>query len=239
MHRFIIVALVAVLAASCDRFPDNGLQIGGMLPFDDDCAVDPGTDLRRSGGVWDVGVMVDGVALSTNYLVTPLLENYIVSRATDIQAQQNNLQVTNLEILLQTPDGLDLVLPAGLPNPYTTTASSSLPVAEDGSFTSGSTISIAVPADYEVPVRNAVDAAGFTQLIIVIRAIGTTMGGFTQKSAAFFWPVTLCEGCLDICAAGVELTDAQVTELDASCSPGQDTFVYCSDTSLIPMDSGN
>ncbi|MEM7137197.1 MAG: hypothetical protein AAF500_11490 [Myxococcota bacterium] len=223
MHRFIIVALAVLMVASCDRFPDNGLQVGGMLPLEDDCTVDPATELRRSSGLWDTKVL-------RNYIVTPLLENYIVSRALDIQAEQNNLQVTNLEITLQTPDGLDLVLPEGFPNPYSVTATTVLPAAVDDGFTSGTTRSVGVPQDYELIVADAVEAAGFDQVIVVMEAVGTTMGGFTQKSGPFFWPVTFCFGCLDFCATQEQadsLTDEQIARLDASCQPGQDIYPYC------------
>lgn len=223
MYRFIIVSLLVFTVVGCDRFPHNGLQIGGMLPLEPDCVIDPGTDLRRSSGLWDYKVITD-------YGVAPLLESYIISRATDIQAEQNNLQVTNLEILLQTPDGVDLVLPEGFPNPYSVTANAVLPVAVDDSFSAGTTRSTGIPDTYELQVVAAVQAAGFEQVIIVMHAIGTTRGGFTQKSGPFFFPVRLCFGCLDLCpteAAGEALTEADQERLDASCQPGQDIYPYC------------
>ncbi len=169
MHRFIFVVLAAFLVASCDRFPDNGIQIGGMLPFEDDCTVDPEADLRRPFGIWDVGAPTGGAL--QGYFVTPRFESYLISRATEIQAEQNNVQVTNLEITLQTPDGVRLNLGAGLPNPYRTQATTNLEVAEDDGFTTGATISIGIPIQYRDAVAQAVDGANFDQVIVVIQAV--------------------------------------------------------------------
>ncbi|MDH3656461.1 MAG: alkaline phosphatase family protein [Myxococcales bacterium] len=230
MHRFIIVALAVLAVASCDRFPHNGLQIGGMLPLTgEECAADPSDDSRQTGGLWDVATPFGTLPRAAVYVVSPLLESYIISRATDIQAEQNNLQVTNLEITLQTPDGANLVLSEALPNPYRVAASANLPAAVDDSFTSAAAITVAIPELYRQAVADAVFGAGFNQVIVVIKAIGTTMGGFTQNSAPFFWPVTLCVGCFDLCptqAAADALSEPERTALAAACVPGQDG-PYC------------
>jgi hypothetical protein len=238
MDRFIIVALVVLTVASCNRFPDNGLQIAGMLPVEDTCVLDPSTDVRQTLGIWDVQAPFGTDPRIAQFGVTPLLENYIISRSIDIQAEQNNLQVTSLEITLQTPDGLNLVLPEALPNPYSVTASVSLPVAEDGSFSSGAAFTIGVPPSYRQAVADAVFGAGFDQLIIRMRAKGTTMGGFTQTSGPFFWPVTLCDGCFDICPtqqAANALTELQIAALLSACLPGQDGYVYCQFVPELPL----
>jgi len=230
MHRFIIVALAVLTVASCNRFPDNGLQIAGMLPLEGDCTLDSGTDVRQTLGVWDIQAPFGDFPRIAQFGVSPLLENYIISRSTEIQAEQNNLTVTSLEITLQTPDGANLVLPDGLPNPYSVTASASLPVAVDDSFSSAAAFTIGIPPSYTQAVADAVFAAGFDQVIINIRAVGTTMGGFTQKSGSFPWPVTLCDGCFDLCPTQQDannLTELALAALLASCLPGQDGYRYC------------
>ena len=226
MHRFIIVALAVLTVASCDRFPHNGLQITGMLPLEENCSLDPTTDLRQTRGLWDVADPAGDFPRTAQFWVTPLFESYIISRATDIQAEQNNLQITNLEVTLETPDGERLELP-GLPNPYTVTASANLAVAVTDSFSSSSTFSIAIPPSYRQPVRDAVFGAGFDELIVAFKAIGTTMGGFTQNSATFFWPVQLCEGCLDLCPSQAAADALSGEELPTTCLPGQDAYPYC------------
>ncbi len=227
MHRFIIVALAVLAVASCDRFPHNGLQITGMLPLEENCSLDPATDLRQTRGLWDVAAPAGDFPRIAQFWVTPLFENYIISRATDIQAEQNNLQITNLEVSLETPDGERLVLPDTLPNPYTVTASANLEVAPVDSFSSSATFSIAIPSSYRQAVADAVFGAGFDELIVAFKAIGTTMGGFTQNSAMFFWPVQLCVGCLDLCPSQAAADALSGEELPTSCLPGQDAYFYC------------
>jgi len=237
MYRFIIVALAVFAVASCNRFPDNGLQIAGMLPLEGDCTLDPGTDVRQTLGVWDIQAPFGDNPRISHFGVSPLLENYIISRSTEIQAEQNNLQVTNLEITLQTPDGVNLVLPEALPNPYSVTASANLPAAVGDAFSSGAAFTIAIPPSYRQAVGGAVFAAGFDQVIINMRAVGTTMGGFTQKSGAFLWPVTLCDGCLNLCPtqqAANDLTELALAALVGSCLPGQDGYPYCQFTPELP-----
>lgn len=220
MHRFIIVALAVLTVASCDRFPDNGVQIGGMLPLEADCTVNPSTELRRSRGLWDI-------ALNSEYTVNPLLQGLYISRALDIQAETNNFQVTNLEIVLQTPDNVDLVLPSPLINPYSVTASAVLPATEDGEAALATTSSTGIPASYRDAVSQG--TAAFGEVLIAMEAVGSTVGGFTNVSDTFFFPVRICNGCLNICPEGrtTPLTDEERAELAASCRPGQDIYVYC------------
>ena len=164
------------------------------------------------------------------YVITPRLENYLISRATDIQAEMNNLQVTGYEITLTLPNDEPLDL-GDLPNPYSVNDSAVLPAAEEDSFSIGATFTVAVPSDYRQPVTAAVFGAGFNSFLIVARATGTTMGGFTQKSGPFYWPVSICDNnCLDLCptqAAGDALTDEQLGALRDACTPGQDGEPYC------------
>ena len=231
MHRLCLPVFGIVLVASCDRFPDNGLQVGGMIPFNDNCLVDPNNEARLAGGLWDTESTA-GFPIPRNpeYVITPLLESYLVSRALDVQGEQNNLRITNFEITLQTPDGVDLVLDGGLPNPYTVAASANLPVGVEGEPSQASAIAVAIPSTYRGAVAGAVSDRGFNQVIVVMSAVGTTMGGFTQKSAPLFWPVTLCDACRNLCPtqqAADNLTDAQIEELQNACVPGQDNFFYC------------
>ena len=66
----------------------------------------------------------------------------------------------------------------------------------------------------------AAATAGSTTILLDVRAIGTTNGGFTQKSPTFRWPVDLCTACLTVPTCTQE-------EADASCLPGQDIWDYC------------
>ncbi|MEM8605652.1 MAG: hypothetical protein AAGF92_01005 [Myxococcota bacterium] len=225
------------MVASCDRFPDNGIQVSGMLPFEDDCTVDPATNLRRSSGVWDIEFGLGGgvFALNGDYIVTPLLEGYFVSRALEIQAETNNFEVTNFDIWLLSPDDQPLVLPDTLPNPFRVPATAVLPATEDGTPSSAATGATGIPVAYATAVNDALAALNFNQVIVDMKAVGETRGGFTQISNSFRWPVRVCEGCLDLCAPGTPLTEEELQLLTDACAPGQDGFFWCSNEGLIPV----
>jgi len=218
MSRFIFVAMVlAVTVAGCDRFPDNGLQITANLPPDDSCVWSADQDARLLGGLYDIFYPSD-------YVIAPLLRSYLTSNALEFQGDVSNLQVTNFDITLLLPDGTLPALPEGLVNPYRVDTSAVIPGNEQGG---GSTEEVAaaigIPASYRDALRAIAVETGFTSVLLEIRAIGTTTGGFTQTSGPFRWPVTLCEGCLAV----DDLAQCATDEVVDSCLPGQDTWPYC------------
>lgn len=217
MHRFIIVALAVLSVVGCNRFPDNGLQIAGMIPPDDDCTVSADTEVRLARGLWDV-------AVARNYVISPLLLNLIISTAIEFQAETNNLQVTNFEITILLPDGTRIDFGEGFPNPYRVDTSAVIPVAPEGGESSEVAVAYGIPVTYQQAVADAAMQAGFPSVLLDIRAEGTTMGGLTQKSGSFFWPVDLCNGCLQAPAAAC---DPMADEVLETCRPGQDGDQYC------------
>ena len=215
MSRFILVAMVlAVTVAGCNRFPDNGLQIAANLPPDDSCTVTADQDIRLLRGIYDL-------AYPSDYVIAPLLKSYLTSAALEFQGEVSNLQVHNFDITLLLPDGSVPALPEGLVNPYRVNTSAVIPGNEQGGGSSEEVAAaIGIPASYQDALRGVVAETGFASVLLDIRAIGTTAGGFTQTSGAFSWPVDLCDGCLENCTATAE-------ELDGSCLPGQDVWPYC------------
>ena len=207
MSRFILVAMMcSMTVAGCDRFPDNGLQIAAMLPPDSSCTFSSSQTTRLLGGLYDVGV-------GGSYVIAALVQSYLISNALEFQADQNNLQVDNLEITIVLPDGSLPALPG--PNPYTVTTSAVLPAnAAIGSFSEEVAAAVGIPEAYGPAL------AGLTQVVLEIRAGGTTFGGFSQRSAPFRFPVTICSGCL------VKAT-CTTAEAEEQCFPGQDTFFAC------------
>ena len=218
MSRFILVAMVlAVTVAGCNRFPDNGLQIAANLPPDDSCTVTADQDIRLLRGIYDL-------AYPSDYVIAPLLKSYLTSAALEFQGEVSNLQVHNFDITLLLPDGSVPALPEGLVNPYRVNTSAVLPGNEQGG---GSTEEVAaaigIPASYQDALRAVVAETGFASVLLDIRAIGTTAGGFTQTSGSFSWPVDLCDGCLAVDDPLLCLAD----DVLESCLPGQDIWPYC------------
>jgi hypothetical protein len=215
MSRFILVAMtLAVTVAGCNRFPDNGLQIAAMLPPDDSCLFVAEQDIRLLRGLYDISVPAD-------YVIAPLLQSYLVSNTLEFQGEQMNLQVTNFEITLLLADGTEATLPDALPNPYQVSTSAFLPANQSsGGVSEDVAVGTGIPASYRDALAAAAATAGSTTILLDVRAIGTTNGGFTQKSPTFRWPVDLCTDCLTVPTCTQE-------EADASCLPGQDIWDYC------------
>jgi hypothetical protein len=220
MSRFILVAiLLAVTVLGCNRFPDNGLQIVANLPPDASCVLGNDQDTRLLRGQYDVSYR-NAAGEPGDYVIAPLLASYLISNALEFQGEQNNLQVDNFDITVFLPDGTVPPLPEGLPNPYRVSTSAVLQANEAGSFTQEVAAAVGIPGTYQTALFEAAQAAGFASILLEIRAGGTTFGGFSQRSAPFRWPVDFCEGCLNDCFADAD-------QLDNSCLPGQDIWLYC------------
>jgi len=215
MRRIILMAMVlAVTVAGCNRFPDNGLQISANLLPDDSCFVDPTQEERLLGGLWDTSYRRPTDGEPAEYTIALQLQSYLVSNALEFQGEQGTIQVDNYDITILLPDGSTPDL-GGLTNPYRVRTSAVIPPAEEAGADPVPAVGAAtgIPADYQ----DALVALGVSEILLSIRAGGTTFGGFSQRSAAFLWPVRLCQGCLDLCGA----------EDVNFCLPGQDVWAYC------------
>lgn len=218
MSRFILVAMMlAVTVVGCNRFPDNGLQIVANLPPDDNCTVGSDQDTRLLRGLYDVSYR-NAAGDPADYWMAPLLTSYLISNGLEFQGEQNNVQVDNFDITVFLPDGTVPPLPEALPNPYRVSTSAVLQANEAGASTQEVAAAIGIPGTYQAALFEAAQAAGFTSVLLEVRAGGTTFGGFSQRSAPFRWPVDFCEDCLNNCFAD---------NLDESCLPGQDIWLYC------------
>lgn len=221
MSRFILVSMmVAVTVAGCNRFPDNGLQIAASLPPDDACVLSADQDSRLLRGIYDLSYVAPGGTGPSDYVIAMLLQSYLITNALEFQGEQANLQVTNFDITLLLPDGSVPTLPEGLVNPYRVDTNAVLPVSEGGTPSEEVAAAIGIPGSYQDALRGLL-AAGYTSVLLDIRAGATTYGGFSQRSAPFLWPVDLCEGCLGVlCETATDLDED-------SCLKGQDIWPYC------------
>jgi len=223
MSRFILVATtLALTVAGCDRFPDNGLQIAAMLEPDDNCELST-SSRQLSGGLYDVSA-------PTDYVIAPLLWSYLISNALEFQAEPSNLEVNRFELTLLLPDGSKIDVPG--PNPYSEATSAFIAANRAAQAVSQAwSVGTGIPVAYQDALRAIAPVPGSTTqrttILLDVRAIGTTVGGFTQTSARFRWPIALCNGCL---------TKAECTqeEADAGCFPGQDGNYYCESISAPP-----
>lgn len=213
MYRIILMAMVlAVTVAGCNRFPDNGLQITANLRPDNDCFVSPDQEERLLGGLWDTSFRPPSGEIP-GYTIALQLQSYLVSNALEFQGDQSNIQVDNYDITILLADGSQPDL-GGLVNPYRVRTSAVIASTEAGGDPiPGVGAATGIPGEYQA----ALVALEVDEVLLSIRAGGTTFGGFSQRSAAFLWPITLCEGCLNNCAA----EDVNL------CLVGQDVWPYC------------
>jgi hypothetical protein len=175
--------------------------------------VDPDQDERLLRGIWDISYRAPGGGIP-DYGIALQLQSYLVSNALEFQGDQNNLQVDNYDITILRPDGSKPDL-GGLTNPFRVTTSAVIPTTEPGGDPiPGVGFATGIPGDYQ----DTLVALGLNDVLLSIRAGGTTRGGFSQRSAPFLWPITLCSGCLNNCAS---------EDLADSCLPGQDVWPYC------------
>jgi hypothetical protein len=220
MRRFILVALMAVPVAGCDRFPDLSIQVAAnLLPSDSSCTITADQEDVLLGGTIDLSVTRD-------YVINPQIESYLIDNSLDFQGTQNNMQVDSLDITILLPDHTRPDLGADLPNPYQVTTSVVIPPSTSpGSPSFGAASAIGIPSSYYDALSAIVSSTGFTSIVLEIRANGTTSGGFSNQSPSFFWPVYFCNGCLGIVCE-------EAGQLDDSCYPGQDVWQYCA--SVVP-----
>ena len=223
MRRFILVALMVVTVAGCDRFPDLSIQIVANLPPSaGDCTVMANQTEVLFGGTFDLAP-----SNGRPYFINPQIESYLVNNNLEFQASQNNMQVDSFDITILLPDHTQPDFGADLPNPYRVTTSVVIPPATSaGSGSLGVASAIGIPASYYDALLNIESSTGFESIVLEIRANGTTAGGFSQQSPAFFWPVYFCNGCLGTtCEPPLVVGDPAPD----SCYPGQDIWQYCAE----------
>ena len=149
MSRFILVpmmlaATLAVTVAGCNRFPDLSIQVVANLAPDRNRLRSD----RRSGHgarVWSHRPS-GSLGVRWSYVITPLVESYIVSNALEFQGQQGNMQITDFEITIVLPDGSLPDLGEGVPNPYKVQTSAVIPANQSpGSVSARATFAVAIP----------------------------------------------------------------------------------------------
>lgn len=207
----------ALIVGGCA--PGNpGLVIGGIVAPSDypDCVYDTANAHYLTG-------VLDVAAVTVEYRVVPLYFNQLLNLSTNgsttagpPRADPNVITVSSAEVELRDVTGAPLALP-GFPNPFSVPATGFIP-SSDGTTAGSATGAITVipPVYGEVLRTTAID----TDIIVAIRAVGTTAGGADVLSPEFEWPVHVCLGCLFACQV-----DSDGEPLCApSCTPGQDSL---------------
>ncbi|HSN81547.1 MAG TPA: hypothetical protein VLS88_03125 [Polyangiales bacterium] len=227
MRRFILVALMAVTVAGCDRFPDLSIQVvANLQPDESDCSIAADQEEIWLAGIYDLAYQ--NVVGPRDYVITPKIESYLVDNTLEFQGQQGNIQIDGFDITLLLPDGTKPELGADLPNPYRVTTSAVIPANEaPGGVSFGAAVAVGIPASYYSVLVDIVNTTSFQSIVLEVVANGETAGGFRQQSPPFRWPIQLCSGCL----AAVCDEPAQLLDPVQECPTltGQDGWQYCAE----------
>lgn len=236
--RLPMVAMVLLLGACAEN--RQTLFVRQVQVPNEDCAIPSEPEsTARTGGLLDV-------AFQGEYVLTPLLQNQMISRedSESLRVETNGVQVDGAIVRLYETSNPDL--------PPEETA----PVLEFFSYASsyvgpqsnGSTAFTAIPPEYtrsdevyerlcgfkvgETPPREIVTR---TDLVLIGATVqGMTSGGIAVESPEFLFPVSLCCGCLAACTADADSPDSSGPDCCGTdevttppCNRGQDEFVDC------------
>ncbi|NOY94310.1 MAG: hypothetical protein GXP55_24290 [Deltaproteobacteria bacterium] len=209
MRRSQVNVLMIVLAtalAGCTADNASVFIEGDVIPE----IQDVGCDVTVDGTLLTSGVY--NIDLAAPYSIFPVYANQLLSRATDIRADPNGVQIMGAEIELQDQGGTPLDFPT-LPNPFSIPTSTYVPsgdVGEPGRAVGELQI---IPEVYRVSMPAEVRRA---VILVSVKVFGRTNGNIDIQSGVWQWPVQLCgDGCLFECL-GLDGTEV------VSCQPGQD-----------------
>ena len=162
-----------------------------------------------TAGMYNVTHATDG------YQLFPLVENRLINRSTQLDANPNDVRLTEAEITLLTSAG-DPISTSG-PNPFTTIA--------DGFAVSGG---VAVPQITVIPTSYLPDLQAFVgggtdTIFIRLQIVGETLGGVDVVAPEWDYPVDIISGNEGFqCVGEIEGAELVGTE---GCYIGQDFVV--------------
>lgn len=176
------LAAVSSLALGACADGDGGtLFIAGIVEPDDECILPGNPDTFRSRGF----VNVD---LANGFTLTPLVTNGVVDPSTlnDSTAPQATINVQSADVsLLNVSD--ELLDFGGSPNPYSVTATASIPGSESRPMAFD-----AIPEAYLDALPGAVGlTSGTTSVVLAVQLRGRTAGGESVITPEFKYTVNL------------------------------------------------
>jgi hypothetical protein len=177
-----------------------------------EAVLDTSSASRAQRALRPAGIRYFLVVQVTNQMLD--LSNNVYPLRTD----QNYWVAQEAEVELRGLDGELLTLPGGLPNPFRVPAMGGVPSAEDPDTPGRGLVSVEVfPSLYGEAFLDQ-DATIYVR--VTIR--GTTVGGSTQPTGPFTFPLRLCNGCLFQCATD----EMGMPRTALSCVPGQDAVSF-------------
>jgi hypothetical protein len=222
MVRFVILLFVLPLVVGCaDDAGDGALRVMRNTAVGDTCTVESSlTGLGRSLGTIEVNSPAD-------YLLTPVIQNFASSASGKLISQRTAfLEGARIDLSFDKPDLFTAAELENLEATGVTKFSSpfSAAVAPDNGV-SGVGFSI-VPVELLKILAPKLGPAGSAVVNVRLKVFGK-MGGGEVESETYFYPVTVCDGCVTgkfffTCGAkGVTVRKGN------ACNPFQDGPVDC------------
>lgn len=235
------VALVAGMAAPACSTSDESesIFIRGMLAppttrTNGHCTYtnDPSQPFRLGGGVFDLG-------LSSAYTPVLLVGNQLLSRGdqNSARAESNRVNIEAFEVeITDTSDkriGAFRSPATGIVDPQGSNEPSYAVVA---GILIDSTVSAAIAKDLPKAPLTWEDRQVTKNVLVYVRAVGSTLAGTEVKSGAYKLPVTVCNGCLVSFATAYDPATQTIncqkpftegTDVVRPCELGQDELVPC------------
>jgi hypothetical protein len=234
----ILLAAAALSIAACDQDERSSVYIQGRAASssDTECTYAPGGEFQLGDGVIDVGPEYAGFL---RYHLPLYLRNDMQQPVgTGQVASGNDFIVENVRVRVNpssytsryhpNPPLLDFGALGGAPA-RASVAHSGPPVEAGGG--ESATVIEAIPSDLGFVIQQAAAAAGpgLQRIVLGISIEGRTNDGTEIDVPEYFYPITVCQGCLPrvVCVA-------PLVETFVGCgAPGQDVAPVCVDPATL------
>lgn len=229
MRRTLIAISLAGTSALAGCAQENpGFFIQSAVALDDACMFSA-SSATIGTGVFDIGYR----NTETDQPIRPYTLNLVV-RSNIISRNQGNrsaprpdsaavtLQSADIRIYKGAPGTEDHELIGGSAAERSVAVNGYIPTALDGSPGRGAITVEAIGYEAGAALAGTYADQDPEQLVMGIRLYGKTVGGHDVETDEWFWPFTICDGCLEV----TPLPDQALDPEAFGCSPGQNGYVW-------------
>jgi hypothetical protein len=184
------------------------LVIDAHLELSSECAPDLERPIGSGVGVFDIGIDAGGEC-AVPYRLNLRVRNLLTERVLVSQVDVLLMNVQSQPLLFDDDDVF-------LPNPFSLSVSGSIAAAIDSEPGSDAIVAEAVPSAY-APYLSDFDE---DQITVRVQLSGETLNGEPVRSNVFDYRVSICTGCLSMCASRFDSAVVQEM-LSESCVAGR------------------
>jgi hypothetical protein len=227
MRRTLIAISLAGTSALAGCAQENpGFFIQSAVALDDSCAFSA-SSATISTGTFDIGFNNDGTPIRP-YTLNLVVRSNIISRnqgnrsAPRPDSAAVTLESADVRIYKGAPGTEDYELISGSAAERSVAVNGYVPTAVDGSPGRGAITIEAIGYQAGAALAGTYSGGDPTQLVMGVRLYGRTAGGFEVETDEWFWPFTVCDGCLRVSPPADEPLDPEAF----GCTPGQNGGIW-------------